>query len=623
MQTAGLLHKRVGSRGSFGVVGIVAISFVVALSLLFTFVLPRPYHVLENDYDNGFYYNARALYYGLPIHNVEHPGTPVILLEKLLMTSRSVQLDNTQSFLNQLYLVVGLVNCASIGLFCFFVLRRFSVGIAALALSSLAAWPPFLLQLNHYCSDSFILAFGLVALTAFWRILENFRRPQIGWLVLSGVACGLCLATKLSFLPFVLALELAIGVSVVQSCVRLKHKLIQLLVLGGMTAFTFALAILPVIHRLDEIVLHTLRRKDVRTRNGIGQAITENGWALLQQSPAFVVLLIAVVVALIVVVTRYFLLRQGEDSTSDQTIEEFDDRAGLVFAALLSGSLVYTIACAAPDLYSVGNSLRNASPSALVVPFSILLVSRISGKWPEVPGIALCKNRCMLIGALLVVVTSVTIHVVARQRWIQHSLKTIAQTETRLSELRQQYGRIAVWGVVGNQANFHFWANYRYAESVFDKELLAYFKGTTWLDLRGIGDMPVTARKQVTDVLSPDPSSMQRHDDALMQPWSRVLSWIHRRWLLLGQRRPIFPKRVSALYAGQNQGKAAGLLAFPESLAKSEVYARRGWDRRELQSWFENDLGPLRLWTEQIGGIEMVLLARQEKDSCYQNRGRM
>jgi hypothetical protein len=608
------------SSGSAGVVRpvcLAAVALVAALSLILTFVLPRPFYVWENDFDNGHYYNARALFYGLPIHNIEHPGTPVFLLERLLMTSRAAQPGHVQSFSNELYLVVGAAYCISIGFFCLVVLRRFSAGVAALVLSSLVAWPAFLMDLNYFCTESFILVGGLVALSAFWMILAAFPRPRTRLLVFAGAACGLCLAIKLSFVPFVIVLLLAVSVSVLRADTRVGRKAFNLIVLWSMAVVAFSIAILPVFYRLDEILLNTIFRGDVRIQGGVARAAGESAWALLRESPAFVVLLVVVVVtAAVVWIRQHKSHASGQPSTRPGAVG-FDKSAGLVFIGLLSCSFVYVIACAAPQLhysYSVGNSLRNASPLALVVPFGIIYVAqlRLERRY-MVRTQTSHANRSLLGVALAIACVSVTFHLVVRNRMIADRLARIVAAETRLGELQRQYGVVAFWDKqLMGPASFHFWGNYRYAGSYFDNELLAKFKGYTWLDLRDIQAARKAGPEQDTATTTsgnPPPEALHETGRPL---WRRLLRRCHQWWLAMKRRYPAFPEQPIQLYAGGDQGLKVGLIAFTERSAETEIYQRLGWGEPDLKARLESSLGPLKLWKESIGGVEWVFLAHAD-----------
>lgn len=599
--------------GSVRYVCFAALLAVVALSAVQTFVLPRPFYVWENDYDNGFYYNARALYHGLPIHNVEHPGTPVIVLERLLMTPTTARLDHMQSFLNELYLVVGLAYCASIGLFCLLVLRRFSAGVGALALSSLAAWPPFLMHMNYYCTDSFVLVVGLVAISGFWMLLESFPRPSLRQVFFVGTACGACIAIKLSFLPFVLALEVATVVSLLRCDTRPRLKIVNVLVLCSATAAAFLISIIPVIYRLDEIVFHTLKRRDVRIPDEALRALGRSGWALLKESPAFVALFVVFSVLVLIGAMRRILLAKGETPPGANGIEGFDDLAGLTFVILLSCSFIYTLACAAPDLvysYSVGNSLRNASPSALVVPFMILHVARISAGSRGVGRVSeAAKPRFLLAAALLVACLSIALHIVVRGEMIRGRLRDVVETKARLEELGRQYGLVAFWDkLLMGEASFHFWGNYRYAGSYFDDELLDKFKGYSWLDLRDVQrgpEPPPGAKATAAPRAGPSPGVSGKTARPL---WMSFLHRFHQWWLAMTAHCPAFPERPPMLFAGQDRGIRVGLLAFSEWSAETEVYQRLGWKESDLKARLERSLGPLNLWKERIGRREWVFL---------------
>ena len=70
-----------------------------------------------------------------------------------------------------------------------------------------------------------------------------------------------------------MALELAIGLSLLRCDIRPRLKIVNLLVLCFATAGAFLISIIPVVYRLDEIVFHTLQRRDVRIPDGALRAV--------------------------------------------------------------------------------------------------------------------------------------------------------------------------------------------------------------------------------------------------------------------------------------------------------------------------------------------------------------
>ena len=82
----------------------------------------------------------------------------------------------------------------------------------------------------------------------------------------------------------------------------------------------------------------------------------------------------------------------------------------------------------------------------------------------------------------------------------------------------------------------------------------------------------------------------------------------HQWWLAMKAHRPAFPERPAMLFAGQNRSARAGLLAFSEWSAETEVYQRLGWKEPDLKARLEESLGPLNLWKERIGRHEWVFL---------------
>lgn len=584
----------------------VAIGALATLSIVLVFILPRPYFVLSNDYDNGHYYNVRSLYEGLPIHNVEHPGTPVFLLGQLAMTKTTAETANVGTFLTVMYVVVGVVTGVSLALFCRLVLWTLPAPAAALALASIAAWPAFLVHLNTFCSESFVLATGLTALAGLWVVLEAFPRPKLRHLAFAGAACGVALSVKLSFIPFVGALALAVTLSVLRSDASLARKARGVLVFLFSIVSVFLAAILPVLHRLDEIILRTLNRPDVVPEGAFLSALGTASHHLLKEQPAIVVLFGVAVLLFVAVASDIATSRAAE---GPEVEGGFDVRASVVFFVLLSGAFLYSLACAARDMVSydsVGDSLRNASPTVLAVPFAVLcfyrvVVPELPERWRD----SRTARRGAMLAAIVVAATSLSWHLVGRQTMIQERSRIVAETKVRFEELRRTRGTVAFWdgspGWLLGEASFHFWGNYRYAENKFTEELRREFPGLAWLHLRDIR------------YLYEDGRLLKQGTPASERIWWRApMHDALQHWLALKRRFPAYPKMQPRLFSWVGDGQVPDVLAFPEREAQQELYGRFGLSRGELHSWLEARLGPLDHWTERIGGTEWVFLARTQ-----------
>jgi len=589
--------------GTF-VVCVIAVIAVATLSAILTFVLPRPFYVLSNDYDNGHYYNVRALYEGLPIHNVEHPGTPVFLLGRLAMTPSTADPANVGEFLSRMYLIAGVATCAALSLFCWLVIRPFPAPVAALSLSTLVAWPAFLVHLNTFCTESFVLGAGLAALAGLWLVLEAFPTPRIRDLAFAGAAGGVALSVKLSFLPFVGAMAFAVMISVVRSQPPATARVRGIFVFLVSLATSFLVAVLPVAHRLGETILGTLHRPDVTPGSSIPGALAPVIRILLAEQPIFAALFATSMLLTIAIVVHGASRRARERAKAGVG---FDGLGSLCFLLPVSGAFIYALVCAAgemPAYDSIGHSLRNASPAALVVPFAILCFHRLVV--PDLPALLRPNqvvSRLVVLGAITLAATSVSWHLSSREEMILERSRIVAETRARFEELRQASGPVAFWdGSPGwrlGEASFHFWGNYRYAEGVFSRELRRVLPGMTWLHLRNIrhlyGDGSAAPPASET-------SSRARRPTAL--------HGLRSRWTTFKSRFPVFPKARRELYAGESEGLVPRLLAFPEREARLEVYDRLGLSRGELHAWLQARLGPLELRTEMIGGTEWLLFER-------------
>lgn len=598
--------------------GLAAAIFVIGLSLALTYLLPRPFYILDNDYDNGHYYNIRSLRDGLPVHNVEHPGTPVFYLGRVIMTESTARPENVQEFLNRAYLVVGFLTAGAVLAFYLLALTNVPLASGVVVLASLATWPPFFAHLNQFCTESFILPVGLLVLGLFSTLLSGAKVPRPVLLAALGGVCGLSLAIKITFAPLVLAVGAATGIYMLRMRAPLASRLRGLLIFSATTVAGFVICIYPVLHRVDEMVFGTLRRRDVKAAGSYAAALAESMWALMRESPVFVLML---ALAIAVVIRSAWLLRRTDASADGRGRRPagFDVAAGLVFLGVLLPFLLHALASSAQILqyYStVGHSLRNASPSALILPFVLLMVVRARGGSRPGSGErgAVRPGRVLVVLALAVVGASTTTHLLIRDKTIRVRSQEMIATSARLGDLRNKYGSVAFWDGSPSwkmgAVSFHFWGSYRYAKGYFDDELLRAFPGYMWLHLR---DIPALARARVvsgqkTTTVASEPVPAI---PAFRRPyWKAPLRLAYRSFRTFKRARPAFPAQRVECYSGETRAVTPGLFALPAVEASAEVYSRLGWSHTDLRDFLATRYGPLEVWTETIAGCEWVFFAR-------------
>ena len=91
---------------------------------------------------------------------------------------------------------------------------------------------------------------------------------------------------------------------------------------------------------------------------------------------------------------------------------------------------------------------------------------------------------------LVVVLTAVGAHVRQRNQFVAEHGAIIAETQHKLASIARPPARIAFWTESSQdfmgEVSFHFWGNYRYANSHFDSVLLRWFPQYTLFRLRNV-----------------------------------------------------------------------------------------------------------------------------------------
>ena len=143
------------------------------MSVILLWNAPRPYNRFEDDIETDYYWNPQRIHAGLPVLGLYHPGTPIYYLGGGLLKLSGPEPDNVQRFM-----LIGrglqmFVSVLSLIAFSLIALRRASLGVAALAMTLVIAWPSFLEYYDYFGSTFFVAAVGLITMALFWSYLES------------------------------------------------------------------------------------------------------------------------------------------------------------------------------------------------------------------------------------------------------------------------------------------------------------------------------------------------------------------------------------------------------------------------------------------------------------------
>jgi hypothetical protein len=565
------------------------------------------------DSEHDYYYNALLINAGFSPQSNHHPGTPIYYLSSALLSLSGTGPEAIQRFFDLSYFVAAVVTAGALVLFVRLLLKETPIGISLLVLASIVMWPSYLAYANYVGSDAFIVAVGLPTVTLFWSSLEHGMRPGTLKLLSCGLGIGLCLATKMSFVPLAIALVIAGSVHVVLAARKrveglsrarqawLAESLKGLLILPMGVLASYVVFTAPIMHRLLGVWMGTFRRAETRPPEGEGFGASLQMFSVIfEANIALMTLVVLSVGACVFLLVEYALRRWKSSPVSQEGTltdkDQFDFVSGAVFLLLMSLAFFYTMASSVEVTVGAeaGIRLRNVSPSALVLPFLILYGYRLYRS--RVPSSNDTKMRALSLVAsgmaVLVMVTGLSSYAGRRQEFIEDHKARIATTMERFEQLSQPYRRVAFWTESNDdylgQMSFHFWGNYKYAFGYFNKALTQSYPEYTYFLLR-----EATQAEQNDLSTEEAPSTGESRFGGLGQ-------FI---WNTFGRSEDL--KRGDEILAGQDYQVCISTIAYPEAEEGSELVSMT---RSDLLSVIRTQFGEPEVKKELIGGIDWILI---------------
>lgn len=520
----------------------ILVAFFLPLSfyLLTTFILPRPYYISWHDLESGYYYGSRLAFFRIPVVDISHPGTPILYFGSLFFSVTGSAFARTQAFFNIGYFVAAFFLIFSLSLFTTKILHGIPIGVALLAVFACFYLPPVLTHLNIFGSDSFLFSFSLSTVTIFWIALGSSHPKQmLALFCTTGAGIGLCLATKLSFLPVAFIIVLVSWLQITLTSLPLKIKLALYICLPLTSIVSFLLFTFPIFNRLPEVLLHLINRSDILPSNG---PFFLSFLSLFDQEyllPLFIFeLLIALSFVFVVLKVLMNILKNFKQS--HLFVEKF---LKSVFLTFLLASYCYSLTTLKPD-YDPGVVLRNTLSTSVFFPFAIVYLYYYF--LTETPVLSRIKNLGLVIAGCVLLCISILGFLHLRQEFIVTRVKLVTTTENYIVKYLKPGFRMAIWDgspgfLLGEQA-FHFWGNYAYAYDKFDGELLPQFPNYSFFKLR-----------QVRTIL-------RQNEPGYQQPVGNPKG-------ILGLWQRVFPSpwtgRNDEIVTGENEQVKVAVIAFP------------------------------------------------------------
>jgi hypothetical protein len=554
-------------------------------------VAPRPFYIAEYDAEHLTYYSALLLNAGRAPIDLHNPGFVLDYVAAAVLALKGTGFEDPQALFTAGHLLTALLTSLSLVVVGRFLLKRLSPGDAALALAPLLAWPSFLVFFEYFDPVCLQAVVGLPTVAIFWSSLETDGPARLRRLLLAGLALGVCLATKLTFLPVAVAMFVTTATSIGRRGGSILERLTPILMLASGTIASFVLLAVPVLGEVPARTLLPLLSSDDIRPPWWQPLDVLSGWkVLIAASWPSAILIIAAAA------TFVFQLARGRRKP----------RPGLphagqaaCFLALMLIALVYTMASDGGE----GSQLRNSYPSALCVPFLVIYGLGWSGAPERRRGLMTTRTAqvALIVLAAAIVARPVVLRMEARWAFIETQTRIISETHDRLAGLRRSGGRIAVWdgspGALFGEASFHYWGNYKYAADRFDDALVRRYPDSTFFRLREV--RPILRGAYA---VNPPPAASAA---ALPSPGS-AFGWPGRVWRRIFPHRDPPADRTDALVAGEASGVDVSLIAFPADEGTEEL---AGVSDTELLALISQRFGQASLRRETIAGVEWVLIS--------------
>jgi hypothetical protein len=414
------MAERMGWRHS-ALVTALAFAPVALTWTLKVLVNPRPFWAWLYDPEASYLHAGLSLLRGAVPYHIEHPGTPVQMLSAVLLwfdRGRIVEMDGLRVAAYSVSLGLSAVALLVLSRT---VLLQSHPAAAVAAIWTYFLCPQALEYLNIWCPEALFLFVAALALAAAWKF---FRTPHPLWAALAGAAVGLCLATKVTFLGWLLALLLTVGLEPGRSAVRALRVAASML--GALLGFV--LATFPIAQAYPRLLAWLLGRASHAGQYGdYGTAagswhpraaeLVHNLLAVMGSAKAWHVLLgVAVVLAA-------WHLRAERDSGPGRRLVRF---------ALLAAAPTFMLLLRDP-------SLRYLLPAA---PAAIVLVAAIPSSFRPSHARACALGLLLLTGSLLAKAVILDLRVHATRIAQQTSVR--ARLDALIGALRKERPRTVV-----------------------------------------------------------------------------------------------------------------------------------------------------------------------------------
>src|SRR3989344_1021195 len=380
--------------------------YIAALFVYSNFLVPRPYYIQTTDIENGYYYDARLIYNGLPTRTVTHPATPLFYIYSKFFIFTGDDIASTEEFLRIIYFAQAVFN------------------ILVFALSLILASPSFLTYQDYIGADSLIIILGLPYLFFTYELIGSERKNPRSFLFL-GLFTGFVIASKFSFLLLAIPSFIALALAVYLQKDWRSIKRLALLPFVALASFLFFIS--RVVYRMPSIINQVVFRDNLSNVSGISgfaKALAANANYLFLNRPVFslaISIIIFSFASLFIIFSSKLIRKKISFSDEDKKIIPqlmlgLFGIAALAFTLVSSGDIPGNMAKGE----ELGVLLRNIALPLLIFPFMVMTIIQVARRI----GWELNKKTYFILITLglLLISESVLKHVSYRDHLIESTL---------------------------------------------------------------------------------------------------------------------------------------------------------------------------------------------------------
>ena len=532
--------------------------YIAALFVYSNFLVPRPYYIQTTDIENGYYYDARLIYNGLPTRTVTHPGTPLFYIYSNFFIFTGDDIASTQEFLRIIYFAQAVFNILVLMFFIRLMPKTQSRAVDVFALSFILASPSFLTYQDYIGADSLIIILGLPYLLFVYELIRSERKSPRSFLLL-GLFTGFVIASKFSFLLLAIPSFIALALAVYLQKDWRSIKRLALLPFVALASFLFFIS--RVVYRMPSIINQVVFRDNLSNVSGISgfaKALFVNTNYLFLNRPVFslaISIIIFSFASLFIIFSSKLIRKKISFSDEDKKIIPqlmlgLFGIAALAFTLVSSGDIPGNMAKGE----ELGVLLRNIALPLLIFPFMVMTIIQVARRI----GWELNKKTYFILITLglLLISESVLKHVSYRDHLIESTLERIKKTDEKLLSFAPKGENFAIWATDAKYAfgpaTFHYWGNHKYAWNSFDAELRKTFDPVEFFQFRVAGQLVGQNRLDVIDRNYALPKILQ--DNAKL---ARLYLWWRAKFPS--------PKETDNILTGEDFGENPKAIMFPEA----------------------------------------------------------